>query len=100
MTSSIGPSQPQLPHGYSSQIGPADLSPDLQKALHMIVDVLQKIKEEAQKQHPNIQNLIANFELFDHEHTDFLAGLNKNSNRGHVNHIKNTFETKFHHFTH
>ncbi len=100
MSSSVPPTPPD-PHQYYSQINSGDLSlpQDLQEQLTKVIDQLQHIKTEAQRPQPNLKNLAANFEQYDHQLTQFLTELNKQSNRGFEKNIKDKFETMHHRFT-
>jgi|GEM_PF-5858402 len=102
MTTPIGPSQ--QPHSYSSQISPGDqiqLTPEMKAQLNKLIDMLERIKEKAHHfkgEAHELKNLVADLELFDHEHTHFLSDLNRHSNRALESQVKTAFETKFHHF--
>jgi hypothetical protein len=93
----------QPPHGYSAQIGPANslqLPTDLKKIVEKLVDLLHRIREEAHHPHPSIVNLAEEFKQFDDQQTDLLSETSKKSDRALEAHVKNTFQTEFHHFAH
>ncbi len=96
MTSSIPPSS--SPHGFMSQISSGDmtLSKDQQENLSKIVDKVKHLKSEVEgliNNDTKQEKLVTNFEGFDQLHTDFLSGLNKQSNRGYEKSVKDKFET-------